>query len=75
MCLAIPAKVIQLLENDNVIVDVGGTQKTISTALVADVKVGDYVIMHVGYALSRMDEQRAKETLTLIEQMSAEAEV
>jgi hydrogenase expression/formation protein HypC len=65
MCLAIPAKVTALLDNERAMVNVGGIQKEISTALLETVQEGDYVIIHVGFALTRLDEQEAKKTLNL----------
>ena len=55
MCLAIPVKVVELGAGDTAVVDLGGVRKEISLALLADVQVGDYVILHVGYALSKLD--------------------
>ena len=66
MCLAIPARVVELNENDVAIVDLGGVRKDVSLALVEDVKVGDYVILHVGYALTRLDPEEAEKTLALM---------
>ena len=63
MCLAIPARIIELLEPDSAVVDVGGVQKRISLALVDGVACGDYVIVHVGYALARLDPEEAQRTL------------
>jgi hydrogenase expression/formation protein HypC len=63
MCLAIPARVVELLETDIALVDVGGVQKRISLALVDGVVRGDYVIVHVGYALARLDPAEAQRTL------------
>ena len=65
MCLAIPARVVEMLEGDAARVDLGGVRKEISLALVDDVAVGDYVIVHVGYALSRLDADEAERTLAL----------
>jgi hydrogenase expression/formation protein HypC len=65
MCLAIPARVAEILENDDAIVDLGGVRKEISLALVEGVEVGDYVIVHVGYALNRLDPEEAEKTLKL----------
>jgi hydrogenase expression/formation protein HypC len=71
MCLAIPAKICRLLDEQQAIVDVGGIEKHISIALIdAPLVIGDYVIVHVGYALSRLDEQEAKRTLQLMQAMS-----
>ena len=66
MCLAIPARVVELQANDTAIVDLGGVRKDISLALVEDVAVGDYVIVHVGYALTRLDPEEAEKTLALM---------
>jgi hydrogenase expression/formation protein HypC len=65
MCLAIPAQVVELRDNDNAIVDLVGVRKEISLALVDHVAVGDYVIVHVGYALNKLDPEEAAKTLAL----------
>ncbi|MCL4471906.1 MAG: HypC/HybG/HupF family hydrogenase formation chaperone [Gammaproteobacteria bacterium] len=65
MCLAIPARVAELLDNDNAVVDLGGVRKEISLALVDGIVIGDYVIVHVGYALNRLDPEEAEKTLQL----------
>lgn len=65
MCLAIPACVVEIREGDRALVDVGGVRKEISLALVENVAVGDYVILHVGYALQVIDPDEARRTLEL----------
>lgn len=65
MCLAIPAQVVELREGDNAVVDLAGVRKEISLSLVEDVQVGDYVIVHVGYALNKLDPEEAEKTLAL----------
>ena len=65
MCLAIPALVIQRLEGDEALIDAGGVKKRISLALVPETREGDYVVVHVGYALSRLDPEEAERTLAL----------
>ena len=70
MCLAIPARVIEILENESAVVDMGGVRKPISTALLDEVAVGDYVIVHVGYALNRLDPEEAAETLQLFAELT-----
>ncbi len=65
MCLAIPACVEQLISEDSAIVNLGGVRKEISLALVEDVAVGDYVIVHVGFALQKLDPEEAAQTLAL----------
>ena len=63
MCLAIPARVVALPGADEAVVDLAGVRKRISLALVDGVAVGDYVIVHVGYALTRLDPDEAQRTL------------
>ncbi len=70
MCLAIPVKVMEVGAGDTAIVDLGGVKKEISLALLADVKVGDYVILHVGYALSKLDPEEAERTLALFAELN-----
>lgn len=65
MCLALPARVLKLLDANMATVEVGGVHKDISLGLLEGVAVGDYVIVHVGYALSRIDEDEARNTLAL----------
>ena len=69
MCLALPARVIEKLENDQAIVELGGVRKEISLALLDEVAVGDYVIVHVGFALTRLDPEEAARTLALFAEM------
>jgi hydrogenase expression/formation protein HypC len=71
MCLAIPACVVELREADRAVVDVGGVRKEISLALVEGVKPGDFVILHVGYALQVIDPAEAEKTLALFAQAAA----
>jgi hydrogenase expression/formation protein HypC len=63
MCLALPVKVVELKDGDLAVVDLGGVRKEISVALVDGVVAGDYVILHVGYALTRLDPAEAERTL------------
>lgn len=65
MCLALPVRVVELVGECDAIVDLGGIRKQISLALVDAVQPGDYVILHVGYALSRLDPAEAERTLAL----------
>ncbi len=70
MCLAIPAQIIEMKEDNQALVNVGGVHKTISLAIVADkVEIGDFVIMHVGFALSKLDKDQAIRTLQDYEKM------
>ena len=65
MCLAIPVRVVALPEPEVAVVDLDGVRKRISLALVDGIEVGDYVIVHVGYALTRLDPDEAARTLAL----------
>ncbi len=73
MCLAIPAQVVELREGDNAVVDLSGVRKEISLSLVDDVAVGDYVIVHVGYALNKLDPEEAAKTLALFAELGQQA--
>ena len=74
MCLALPVRVIERVGESDAIVDLGGIRKQISLALVDDVAVGDYVILHVGYALSRLDPVEAENTLALFQEAGLTAQ-
>ncbi len=72
MCLAVPGKVVEVSERDGTKmarVDFGGVTKEVCLAYVPETEVGDYAIVHVGFALQRLDEQSALETLELFRQM------
>jgi len=66
MCLAIPAKVLSVEPDDMALVSVENVRKRISTALLEDVMPGDYVLVHVGYALHQLSEEEAAHTLSLM---------
>jgi hydrogenase expression/formation protein HypC len=65
MCLAIPALIVERLDGDDGLIDLGGVRKRVSLALVPEASTGDYVIVHVGYAISRLDPEEAARTLAL----------
>lgn len=69
MCLAVPVRIEELQADDMAMVDIGGIKKSISIALVDDVAVGDYVILHVGYALNKVDAEEAEKTLALFNEI------
>lgn len=71
MCLAIPARVVELLPDEMARVSLDGVVKTISVALVEDVAIGDYVVLHVGYALAKIDEEEAQRTLALLREAAS----
>lgn len=71
MCLAVPGKILEVRGDGAAragVVDFSGVQRSISLAFVPDADVGDYVLVHVGFALSRIDEQVARDTLAALEQ-------
>lgn len=72
MCLAVPGLVISLEERDGTQmadVDFGGVRKEVCLEYIPDVEVGEYVVVHVGFAIQRLDERSAKETLANFERM------
>jgi hydrogenase expression/formation protein HypC len=69
MCLAVPVQVIART-GDEAEVEIGGVKRQVSVALTPEVKVGDYVLLHTGYAISVIDEAEAKETLKLFEEIA-----
>lgn len=73
MCLAVPVRVIELLPEAMARVSLDGVTKVISIALLDDVAVGDYVILHVGFALSKLNAAEAERTLAMIREMAASA--
>jgi hydrogenase expression/formation protein HypC len=79
MCLAVPGRIVSISGEDPLErtgkIDFGGILKEASLACVPDVKIGDYVIVHVGFALSRVDEQEAKQVFEYLKQMEELAEL
>ena len=70
MCLAIPAEIVEIRPENQAVVNVGGVKKEISLTLLAEsVEVGDFVIIHVGFALSKLDKEMAQQTLKDFEEM------
>jgi hydrogenase expression/formation protein HypC len=69
MCLALPARVVELLPGDQARIDLGGVKKAVSMALVPEAQVGDYVIVHVGHAIGLVDPEEAERTLALFAEM------
>lgn len=65
MCLAMPVKIVELRDGNLAVADLDGVRKEISLALVDDIGVGDYVILHAGYALQKLDIEEAEQTLAL----------
>ena len=72
MCLAIPGKIVEIVDGENRIakVEVGGVKRNVNIGMLSedDTRVGDYVLIHVGFAMSKVDEQEAQETLRLLKE-------
>lgn len=71
MCLALPARVVELLADSQAVIDLGGVRKTVSLALVPEAGVDDYVIVHVGHAIGLLDPDEAAATLALFAELQA----
>ena len=73
MCLAIPGKIVEIVDRDNAIakVDVGGVKRNINIGMLTEeeARVGDYVLIHVGFAMSKVDEQEAQDTLRILKEI------
>ena len=71
MCLGIPAQIVELVDPEGGIAkaEISGVRRNVSVALVPEVEVGNWVLVHVGFALTTIDEEQARETLVLLEQM------
>lgn len=79
MCLAIPAQIIELVDEEKrlALVDVAGLRRNVNIGLLDEdggAQPGDWVLVHVGFALSKVDEQEAQATLRLLEQMGSDFE-
>ena len=76
MCLAIPGQVVEVVDEANRLarVEVAGVRRTVNVGLLDDVGAGDWVLIHVGFALSRIDEHEAAATYALLREMGAEFE-
>ena len=71
MCLGIPARIVEMVDVESRIAraEISGVRRNISVALCPEAGVGDWVLVHVGFALATIDEQQARETIALLEQM------
>jgi hydrogenase expression/formation protein HypC len=73
MCLAIPGKIVEIVDAENSIakVEVGGVRRNVNVGMLdcEDAAVGNYVLIHVGFAMTRIDEQEAQETLRVLEEI------
>jgi hydrogenase expression/formation protein HypC len=73
MCLAIPGKIVEIVDEENQIakVEVGGVRRNVNIGMLDNVQIGDYVLIHVGFAMSKIDEKQAEETLRLLQELGA----
>jgi len=69
MCLSVPAKVIHI-KGDEATVSIGGTEYKANLQMVDDVKVGDYILLHTGFAIQKLSEEDAKETMRLLQELA-----
>ena len=71
MCLGIPAQIVEIVDSEGGLAkaEISGVRRAVSIALCPEAGVGDWVLVHVGFALERIDEQQARETIELLEQM------
>jgi len=74
MCLAVPVKVVSI-DGNEAEVEIGGVKRQVSIMLTPEAKVGDYVLLHTGYAINVIDEAEAQETLKILEEMASLDEV
>jgi hydrogenase expression/formation protein HypC len=71
VCLAVPVRVAALLDDQWVEIEVGGIRSRVSTALIDDVAPGDYLIVHAGFAITRLNVEEAEKSLALFEEIAA----
>jgi hydrogenase expression/formation protein HypC len=74
MCLAIPVRIVSI-DGDEAETDIGGVRRRVSIAFTPEARVGDYVLLHTGYAITVVDEAEAEETLKLLEEIASLSEV
>jgi len=74
MCLAVPVKIVSI-DGDEAEAEIAGVRRRVSIALTPEAKVGDYVLLHTGYAIGVIDEAEAEETLKLLEEIASLSEV
>jgi hydrogenase expression/formation protein HypC len=66
MCLAMPMKVIEILPDSEAIAELGGVRRKVSLKLLPDVGIGDFVLIHAGFAIGKVDEESARETIDVL---------
>ncbi len=73
MCLAIPGKVVEIIDVENHLakVEIGGVRRAVNIGMLDDIVLGDYVLVHVGFAMSKIDEKEAEETLRMLRELGS----
>jgi hydrogenase expression/formation protein HypC len=71
MCLAVPAEVVEIHDGEMATVDADGARAKVSVQLVDDVSVGDFVLVHAGFAIEKVDQEEAERTMELIRELEA----
>lgn len=73
MCLAIPGKIVEITDVENHLakVEVGGVRRSVNIGMLDDIKIGDYVLVHVGFAMSKVDEREAEATLRALQELGS----
>lgn len=73
MCLAIPGKIVEIVDKENHIakVEIGGVRRSVNIGMLDDIGVGDYVLVHVGFAMSKINEKEAEETLRTLKELGS----
>ncbi len=71
MCIAWPMRLLEILPNQRGVADFDGVSRKIGLRLLKDAQVGDYVLVHAGYAIEKVDSEKAKEQLALLEELKA----
>ena len=76
MCLAIPGQILEIVDQEKRLakVDVAGVRRNVNVGLLDDIAVGDWVLIHVGFAISQVDEEEARATRDMLERMGADYE-
>lgn len=75
MCLAVPAQLVSVINNERAKASIGGVMREINIALIDDPQPGEFVILHVGYALSKVNEEEARRTLEVMAETGVLADV
>ena len=73
MCLAIPGKIVEIIDvaNNLAKIEIGGVRRMVNIGMLDDVVLGDYVLIHVGFAMSKIDEKEAHETLEILRELGS----